>query len=136
VAANGHGRPATPSLIEPRNTCSDCTSSDVWHHPATLRNRLSVKQVYKEFLQGSPTTISVTAHPDGAWTTQRARNLIMDLGDRTGCLCFLIRDRDAKFTSTFDAIFADEGVTAVKTPPRAQVRQVQEPNSVMLGLAV
>jgi putative transposase len=66
--------------------------------------------------------LGVTANPKGPWVTQVARNFASDLEDAGRKFQFLIRDRDTKFTSSFDAVVASVGIETLRTPvasPRA-----------------
>jgi putative transposase len=63
--------------------------------------------------------LGITANPDGPWTVQQVRNLLLDLGDRAEGFRFLVRDRAGQFTASFDAVLADAGIEVVKIPPRS-----------------
>jgi putative transposase len=67
--------------------------------------------------------LGTTSHPTGTWTTQQARNLLIDPDHRVATLRFLVRDRAGQFTTTavdaaVDAAFAGAGIDPVKIPPR------------------
>jgi putative transposase len=57
--------------------------------------------------------LGVTLHPTGEWTSQQARNLIMDLGGQADRMKFMIRDRGSNYLAAFDAVLADAGIRTV-----------------------
>jgi putative transposase len=61
----------------------------------------------------------VIANPVGEWVTQQARNLSWHLAQRSRAVKFLIRDRDTKFTASFDEVSRTEGTRVIKAPPRS-----------------
>src|SRR5436190_12806272 len=65
--------------------------------------------------------LGVTLHPTGEWTTQQARNLIMDLGGQADQVKFMIRDRGPNFTAASGAVLADAGIRTVLCNVRMSV---------------
>jgi hypothetical protein len=60
-----------------------------------------------------------TPNPSAPWVTQQARQLTWTRADRPESFRFLIRDRDQKFTDSFDEVFRSHGFEIIRTPFRA-----------------
>lgn len=91
---------------------------DFFHVDTVLLRRLYVL-VFIDHDSRFVRIAGVTAKPVADWVTQQARNLSMQLADRARAVKFLIRDRDTKFTASFDAVFAADGIRIVNSPVRA-----------------
>jgi transposase InsO family protein len=101
-----------------RTQASTMLACDFFHVDCAF----SLQRIYVFFVLEVATRyvhiLGTTTNPDGGWTTQQIRNLLIDLGDRVAEFRFLIRDRAGQFAASFDAVLGDVGVTPVKIPPR------------------
>ena len=101
-----------------RTQASTMLAVDFFHVDCAI----TLKRIYVFFAlevdRRSVHILGATRHPTGAWTTQQARNLLMDLDDRAASFRFLVRDRAGQFTSSFDAVLSGAGIDTVKIPPR------------------
>jgi putative transposase len=79
-----------------------------------------------EHATGRVRILGATAPPTAAWTTQMARNLVMDLHEVHTTLKYLIRDRDSTYTAAFDAVVSDSAIAIIKT-----AIQVSRMNAIM-----
>ena len=76
-----------------RAQASTMLACDFFHVDCAMTlQRISVFFVL-ELASRSVHLLSAITNPDGRWTTQQIRNLVMDLGDRVTEFQFLVRDR-------------------------------------------
>ena len=119
-----HGIDPSPMRTEPgwkefvRTQASSMLACDFFSVDTVLLKRFYVL-FFIELDTRRVHVTGVTAHPTGSWVVQQARNLAMALEDRVQPIKFLIRDRDTKFTSSFDEVFRSEGIRIIRTPVRA-----------------
>ena len=101
-----------------RTQASTTLACDFFHVDCAV----TLKRIYVFFVleagNRSVHLLGTTTNPDGRWTTQQVRNLVMDLDDRVTQFRFLVRDRAGQFTASFDAVLADVGIRVVRIPPR------------------
>ena len=119
-----HGLPPAPRRIGPtwveflRAQAKGIVAADFFTVDTVLLRRyyvLFVIEVERRVVH----LLGVTAQPNGPWVTQVARGFATEPEEAGGRVRFLIRDRDSKFTASFDRPFASIGVEAILTPVRS-----------------
>jgi transposase InsO family protein len=122
-----HGLPPAPRRAGPTWTQFLCAqargivATDFFHVDTVLLRRYYVLFVI-ELERRVVHVLGVTTNPNGPWVTEVARNFAAALEEAGRHFRFLIRDRDTKFTASFDEVFASIGVEIIRTPvhpPRA-----------------
>jgi hypothetical protein len=105
-------RLAVSGVYQRCSSTSEKISAGLQTAPEILRDRAVVAVI--EHATRRIRILGVTPHPNREWTTQRARNLLMDLGEQADRVKFMIRDRGSDFTGAFDAVLADAGIRTVR----------------------
>jgi transposase InsO family protein len=119
-----HGLPPAPRREGPTWSeflsaqAKDIVATDFFHVDTVLLRRYYVLFVI-ELERRVVHVLGVTTNPNGPWVNQVARNFAADLDDIGQRFRFLIRDRDTKFTASFDAVFASIGIKTIRTPVRS-----------------
>jgi putative transposase len=121
---NGHGIDPVPRRSGPtwqeflRAQASTMAACDFFSVDTVLFRRLYVL-VFIELHSRAVHLAGITANPGAGWVTQQARNITFAWAGRSPSVKLLIRDRDSKFTSSFDEVFGSDGIRIIKTPVRA-----------------
>ncbi len=119
-----HGLPPAPRREGPTwseflsTQAKGIVATDFFHVDTVLLRRYYVLFVI-ELERRVVHVLGVTTSPNGPWVTQVARNFAADLEEAGRRFRFLIRDRDTKFTASFDSVFASIGVEIIRTPVRS-----------------
>ena len=119
-----HGLPPAPRRAGP--TWSEVLSAqakgivatDFFHVDTVFLRRYYVLFVI-ELERRVVHVLGATTNPNDPWVTQVARNFTADLEEAGRRFRFLIRDRDTKFTASFDEVFTSIGVETIRTPVRS-----------------
>jgi hypothetical protein len=107
-----------PSWREFLTTQADTIIACDFLHIDTIRLQRVYALVFLEHDTRRLHIAGITAHPTNEWVTQQGRNLAYQ-GVRPESLRFLIRDRDTKYTRSFDDVFHAEHIEIIKSPPQA-----------------